>query len=125
MANQHNDRDELALMAGYGAVTHTQYSNRLRMGYIRIKAAVNNRIDYWRQAILGQRYPQYNGTFSCPGDSGGPLYQYVNGRAVLIGINHGRTFSRSKCHEINDRVFGIFNRVSYFTEWITDTITKN
>ncbi|XP_054155673.1 uncharacterized protein LOC128954132 [Oppia nitens] len=74
MANQHNDRDELALMAGYGGVTDTEYSNRLRMGYIRIKAAVRNATDYWRIAILGQRYPQYNGTFSCPGDSGAPLY---------------------------------------------------
>ncbi|XP_054155677.1 chymotrypsin-like protease CTRL-1 [Oppia nitens] len=125
MANQHNDRDELALMAGYGLVTGTTRSDRLRMGYIRIRAAVGNETDYWRFAILGQRYPQYNGTFSCPGDSGGPLYQYVNGRAVLIGINTGRTDGYLKCHEINDRIYVLFVRVSYFTQWITNTINKD
>ncbi|XP_054165128.1 venom peptide isomerase heavy chain-like [Oppia nitens] len=126
MANQHNDRDELALMAGYGKVTDTNRSDRLRMGYIRIRAAVRNETDYWRIVILGQRYPQYNGTFSCPGDSGAPLYQYVNGRAVLIGIHQGINDGYwIKCHEINDYVFGVFPRVSYFTEWISDTINKN
>ncbi|XP_054164888.1 uncharacterized protein LOC128962534 [Oppia nitens] len=120
-----NSEDELALMAGYGSVRDEEESDRLKIGYIRIKKTFNNNTDYWRQIILGERYPSYNGTFSCAGDSGAPLYQYVNGRAVLIGINTGRTISTHKCHEIDDRVRVMFVRVSWFVDWIIDIINKN
>ncbi|XP_054161829.1 U21-ctenitoxin-Pn1a-like [Oppia nitens] len=108
-----NSEDELALMAGYGLVSDTEKSDRLKIGYIRIKRTYNNARDYWRMIILGERYPSYNGTFSCSGDSGAPLYQYVNGRAVLIGINHGRTVSNHKCDAINDGAYVIFVRISW------------
>ncbi|XP_054161804.1 uncharacterized protein LOC128959813 [Oppia nitens] len=108
-----NSEDELALMAGYGLVSDTEESDRLKIGYIRIKRTYNNARDYWRMIILGERYPSYNGTFSCAGDSGAPLYQYVNGRAVLIGINHGRTVSNHKCDAINDGAYVIFVRISW------------
>ncbi|XP_054164899.1 uncharacterized protein LOC128962545 [Oppia nitens] len=100
-----NSEDEFALMAGYGYVNRDEKSDRLKIGYIRIKKTYNNASDYWRMIILGERYPSYNGTFSCSGDSGGPLYQYVNGRAVLIGITHGRSGRNHKCDKINDGVY--------------------
>ncbi|XP_054161704.1 coagulation factor IX-like [Oppia nitens] len=120
-----NSEDELALMAGYGLVNRNEKSDRLKIGYIRIKKPYNNARDFWRMIILGERYPSYNGTFSCAGDSGAPLYQYVNGRAVLIGITKGRNTITYKCDEIVDSVYVVFVRISLFVDWIIDSIHNN
>ncbi|CAG2105989.1 unnamed protein product [Medioppia subpectinata] len=68
---------------------------RLLGGWIVINAAVNDEdTDYYGQFIIGE---QYGGAFLCSGDSGGPLYQYVNGVAVLIGIVTGSSSNSTVC----------------------------
>jgi secreted trypsin-like serine protease len=63
------------------------------------------------------------------GDSGSPLVQYVNGRAVVIGINSGSWIddtekwpSDNGCgHEHSESIFA---RISRFIDWIEEIIRK-
>ena len=55
------------------------------------------------------------------GDSGSPLVQYVNNKAVLIGIHKGSTKMRGKC----GRETSVTTRVSKFIDWIVDTIRSH
>ena len=52
------------------------------------------------------------------GDSGGPLIQYVGGRAVLIGII--KQGYPNKCSAPNKKT--VFLRVSKIIDWITSVI---
>ncbi|XP_054159084.1 uncharacterized protein LOC128957362 [Oppia nitens] len=61
------------------------------------------------------------------GDSGGPLYQYINGRAVLIGITQssGRSADK-KCLDPKDNYNIIFFvRILPHLDWITNIVSNN
>ncbi|XP_054159082.1 chymotrypsin-2-like [Oppia nitens] len=60
------------------------------------------------------------------GDSGGPLYQYINGRAVLIGIISGAEKSNTNCLNPNDyKKLILFVRILPHLDWITNIVSNN
>ncbi|XP_054156009.1 lectizyme-like [Oppia nitens] len=81
-----------ALIAGFGLMAkedkyyliddHIQ-PNRLQMGWTRVLPVKPN--DNPNHLTVNV-YPFPGGSHTCNGDSGGPLIQYTNGRAVLIGV---------------------------------------
>lgn len=59
------------------------------------------------------------GKDSCQGDSGGPLVIEEGGESVLVGVvSAGLGCAR-------EDFYGLYARVSSFTEWIEDTISAN
>ncbi|XP_054159037.1 chymotrypsin-like elastase family member 2A [Oppia nitens] len=113
--------NQLALVAGFGAYgNHLHTVNRLHIGWVYI---VFNDDQLWYYMT---RYPRYSGTSICSGDSGGPLYQYINGRAVLIGISSGGEESNTKCLNPNDyKKLIYFVRILPHLDWITNIVSNN
>ncbi|XP_054158654.1 venom peptide isomerase heavy chain-like [Oppia nitens] len=113
-----NTNDELALIAGYGAINDTTDLNgRPHMGWLKIMKPEFDSNDSNGTLILAERAP--GGSLSCKGDSGGPLLQYINGRAVLIGVIQGGV-SSNYCPEINFPAYYV--RLSKHIEWIKQIV---
>jgi len=60
----------------------------------------------------------YGGKDSCKGDSGGPLFTWVNDRAVLVGV-----VSRGKGCAAHNQV-GIYTRITHHLKWMQDHVTS-
>ncbi|XP_054159096.1 transmembrane protease serine 11D-like [Oppia nitens] len=131
--NSSNDRysgksviiNQLALVAGFGAYDNDGHIavDRLHMGWVYLVNNNNNNDDL---NYYVTRYPRYNGTVICSGDSGGPLYQYINGRAVLIGIAQGTDKPYTTCLDPNDNNnIMSFVRILPHLDWITNIVSNN
>ncbi|XP_054161248.1 plasma kallikrein-like [Oppia nitens] len=111
---------ELALIVGFGRINDTYVStNRLQTGLVRI--STQNLTD--PNIINAYQYPYPGGAHICFGDSGGPLLQYVNGRAVLIGVSIWGDIGENICSP-NHRVWTAFVKVSAVLDWIIENISK-
>ena len=60
-------------------------------------------------------------TSPCFGDSGGPLVVRINGRYTQIGVV---STGPSQCGNDKDPN-GVYTQISYFLQWIEDTISRN
>jgi hypothetical protein len=59
-----------------------------------------------------------------PGDSGGPAYMKVNGELIVVGVSSFEMAdSRAKEGHYGNRNF--YSNVSYYADWITETINGN
>ncbi|XP_054166152.1 transmembrane protease serine 11E-like [Oppia nitens] len=98
-----NSVDELALTAGFGMTDEgIQNTGLLWMGWIKMDKPINTLRDRWGNWILAHRYPFKTGLSFCNGDSGGPVVQYVGGRAVLIGLIMGTSHRDLYCLRYDD-----------------------
>ncbi|XP_054159031.1 transmembrane protease serine 11D-like [Oppia nitens] len=117
-----NDINQLALVAGFGAYGNQLHTvSRLQVGWVYL---VYNDDPVWYYMI---RYPRFNGTVICEGDSGGPLYQYVNGRAVLIGIalSSQKSNDNNCMNQNDDKKDMFFVRIAPKLDWIQQVISEN
>ncbi|XP_054158653.1 serine protease 3-like [Oppia nitens] len=115
-----NTNDELALIAGYGAINDTtKLKGRPHMGWLKIMKPVFDSNDSNGTMITAERTP--GGSMTCKGDSGGPLLQYINGRAVLIGVTKGGIMS-NYCPKISFQTYYI--RLSKHIEWIKQIVCQ-
>ncbi|XP_054159098.1 clotting factor B-like [Oppia nitens] len=113
--------NQLALVAGFGDYDNDGPTvDLLHMGWVYL-VYNNDELNYYIR-----RYPKYNGTSICSGDSGGPLYQYINGRAVLIGIAQGTHKTHTSCLNTNDyNKLILFVRILPHLDWITNIVSNN
>ncbi|XP_054155871.1 chymotrypsinogen A-like [Oppia nitens] len=121
--SQTNFRQEFALFAGFGHLNNSQPNeDRLRMGWTRISGQMSNTTDEYGKCIVAVRDPEYTGSASCKGDSGGPLIQFINGRAVLIGVlSSGSAPPEETCTER----LTYFVRIAHQILWIVRTVSRN
>ncbi|CAG2167361.1 unnamed protein product [Oppiella nova] len=115
--NTFNPFNEYAIMTGFGTVSPTRGVDRLQVGWTLIREIRFNDDDGDGWTIVVDQY-RGNGSIPCSGDSGGPLFQYLNGRAVLIGIYRSVTGCETK-------ETSYYVRVSRHIDWIVKTITNN
>ncbi|XP_054159104.1 clotting factor B-like [Oppia nitens] len=112
--------NQLALVAGFGDYgNHYHTINRLHIGWVYIRYN-NDLLSYYMR-----RYPKYSGTSICNGDSGGPLYQYINGRAVLIGITRSSEAIDSCLDPKDYKAMMTFVRILPHLDWITNIVSNN
>ncbi|CAG2105396.1 unnamed protein product [Medioppia subpectinata] len=123
-----NDNEEYALLNGFGNDNNNGTGFGIqRMGWTKIMKATYTDIyisvldDY---ALYAKRIPSLSGSAPCSGDSGSPYVQYVNGLAVVIGIQSGifRVLGED-CPDVDSPLYAA--RVSYHIQWIIKTINDN
>ena len=59
---------------------------------------------------------------TCPGDSGGPNFTYVDGQAYLVGVNSSYSFSGKTKDLCRDENYSVL--VPEYLSWLQDNITK-
>ncbi|XP_054152726.1 transmembrane protease serine 2-like [Oppia nitens] len=121
-----NFKNELALIAGFGPLKEGEKNNgQLHMGWLDIEKVYNHsgkpenssRIYSYRNA--GALSP-----LLCKGDSGGPWFQYINGRAVLVAVTSTITlYGNSMCSDDNRLAKMSGARISYVMDWIEYIVT--
>ncbi|XP_054161567.1 venom peptide isomerase heavy chain-like [Oppia nitens] len=119
-ANITNVNREPAIFSGWGAIVKegTNMTDNLKKAEYLID---NN----YKQCNNNNICVNENWYIPCFGDSGSPLIQYDGERAVLIGLfshsvptNTGNSTIDNQCHP----GWQYFTRVSYYVDWIIDTI---
>ncbi|XP_054157404.1 chymotrypsinogen 2-like [Oppia nitens] len=112
--NSINTKDQLIIYAGFGVIDNNNtLPNWLQIGWNKILTITRN-------YIVAKPYPPGSGSGICWGDSGGPLYQYVNGKAILIGIGKGGNGGCS-----NNQINMFFVKVTLYIDWIIETVQNN
>ncbi|XP_054159981.1 plasma kallikrein-like [Oppia nitens] len=117
--NIDNKHREIAYYSGFGRINHKG---------VRASSLMTSQMtllpDRQCQSYItrhGMACLTSNTSHTCKGDSGSPLIQYVNNRAVLIGIHKGSTKMYGKC----GKEISVTTRVSKFIDWIVDTIKNH
>ncbi|CAG2163075.1 unnamed protein product [Oppiella nova] len=90
-----NDIQEKAYYSGFGRINYkgVRATNLMKSSMTLMPdSECHNHISKYSMACLNS-----NTSHTCKGDSGSPLVQYVNNKAVLIGIHKGSTKMRGKC----------------------------
>ncbi|CAG2172364.1 unnamed protein product, partial [Oppiella nova] len=106
-----NEREEYARVTGLGG----RDTNRLQVGWQVIHRYKELWVSHYGLMILTIRLKNHH-TLGCLGDSGSSLIQYVNGRAVMIGV---LAHSSNNCAQ-NGVAFYV--RVSFIIDWITNSL---
>ncbi|XP_054162841.1 venom peptide isomerase heavy chain-like [Oppia nitens] len=120
----YNTDNEYAVIAGFGDIYGAKDVNRLLMGWTRIPPQQSNSL----VLVIDKQYPYPDGSYVCFGDSGGPLIQYVNNRAVIIGVAAKALVNVFYCTQYNATtpVIITYVRVSDKINWIqTEINTKS
>ncbi|XP_054161242.1 transmembrane protease serine 11D-like [Oppia nitens] len=121
----HNNTDyEYAVIAGFGRTEGNGLKSELQIGWLRINPMDTQNND--PNLIYAVTYlKQSNGSLICYGDTGGPLIQYVRGRAVLIGVAVDWWSQLGILCEDYEPMRMYFIRVATKINWIIDKIRKN
>ncbi|XP_054162844.1 venom peptide isomerase heavy chain-like [Oppia nitens] len=120
----YNTGNEYAVIAGFGKINGAYNVNRLMMGWNRIPPQQSNSLTI----VVNTQYPYPGGAYICFGDSGGPLIQYINGRAVLIGVTSrmgNMNLIYCSPYDATKPVESTYVRVSDKINWILTQINTN
>lgn len=119
-----NKPDKSVIVSGWGAtsVYGDVYPEILKKGNVSIKShsiCLDNYIAENKVVTKNMICASGDNIDSCSGDSGGPLFTFIDGNAIQLGITSWGSFPCA-----DNKLFGVYTNIFNYLDWINTNCSK-